>query len=69
MGIKVGSVVALLETTDDISEGEYEIIRADPDDLIAPWEGIHIESGETAWFTPDARLYDYEDALTAIVRE
>lgn len=71
MGIKLGSVVEILDSKlPNCPEDVYEILRADPDDLYAPFLGVGENTKARVWFTPRGEVFNCEDGITVeVVRE
>lgn len=67
MGIKLGSVIEVVDGGTDILEGNYTIDHLDPADLVVPFRGTHSVDGEVVWFRANGSVYQFEEDTTTVV--
>lgn len=69
MGIKLGSVVEVVDDDTEIPRGAYTIDHLDPDDLHAPFRGTLVrDPATTVWFSAKGNVHSFEH-LAVIVHE
>lgn len=68
MGIKLGSIIEVVDGGTDIPEGNYTIDHLDPADLNVPFRGTLDGSGDVVWFRSDGRVFQFEEDTTTVVR-
>lgn len=67
MGIKLGSIIEVVDGGDNIPEGNYTIDHLDPADLVVPFRGTLDGSGEVVWFRANGSVYQFEEDTTTVV--